>query len=226
MIPFVVFLLIHSLFGTMSNIPPTRTRKESSMSSTSGTSNSSKNELLDREGNIITSVGTTSCFPVPIDLLQSLYLGRRPSVQASESSSSLHSEIPAPIPAWPQSVTFTSTVTFPAVKKLASKEKKKILVTGGAGFLGSHLVDRLLLMGHDVIVLDNFYSGSKSNLSSWLGHPNFELVRADVVEPVLLEVQEIYHLACPASPKSYQANSIKTLKTNFNGTLNMLGKFY
>lgn len=72
------------------------------------------------------------------------------------------------------------------------------------------------------MVLDNFFSGSKSNLSNWAGHPNFELVRADVVEPFMVEVSEIYHLACPASPKAYQYNPIKTLKTNFNGSLRFL----
>ncbi|SNX83880.1 related to dTDP-glucose 4,6-dehydratase [Melanopsichium pennsylvanicum] len=101
--------------------------------------------------------------------------------------------------------------------------KKRILVTGGAGFVGSHLVDRLMLMGHEVLVIDNFFTGQKSNLSQWSGHPNFELIRHDVVEPLIIEVDQIYHLACPASPISYQANQIKTIKTNFLGTINALG---
>lgn len=106
---------------------------------------------------------------------------------------------------------------------LPVEEKKRILVTGGAGFVGSHLVDRLMLMGHEVLVIDNFFTGQKSNVSQWVGHPNFELIRHDVVEPLVIEVDQIYHLACPASPISYQANQIKTIKTNFMGTLNSLG---
>ena len=92
-----------------------------------------------------------------------------------------------------------------------------------AGFVGSHLVDRLMLMGHEVMVVDNFFTGMKSSISQWINHPNFELVRHDVVNPLLVEVDQIYHLACPASPKSYQVNQIKTIKTNFMGTMNMLG---
>ncbi|CBQ73213.1 probable UDP-xylose synthase [Sporisorium reilianum SRZ2] len=102
-------------------------------------------------------------------------------------------------------------------------DKKRILVTGGAGFVGSHLVDRLMLMGHDVLVIDNFFTGQKTNVAQWVGHPNFELIWHDVVEPLVVEVDQIYHLACPASPISYQANQIKTIKTNFLGTLNALG---
>lgn len=116
-----------------------------------------------------------------------------------------------------------STTPFPAVRKLIPALHKRILITGGAGFLGSHLVDRLMMMGHDVLVLDNFFTGQKSNLSHWIGHPNFELVRHDVVNPIMIEVDQIYHLACPASPQHYQANQIKTIKTNFMGTSNMLG---
>ncbi|GAA5944726.1 UDP-glucuronic acid decarboxylase family protein [Sporobolomyces koalae] len=124
---------------------------------------------------------------------------------------------------WPRAVSFTTRTTFPPVKRLARQARKRILVTGGAGFVGSHLVDRLMFMGHDVVVLDNFFSGSKTTLAHWVGHPNFELVRGDVVEPHLIEVDQIYHLACPASPKAYQQNSIKTLKTSFIGTMNCLG---
>lgn len=112
---------------------------------------------------------------------------------------------------------------YPAVRHLLPIDRRRILVTGGAGFLGSHLVDRLMLMGHDVMVLDNFFTGQKSNVAQWIGHPNFELVRHDVVNPIMVEVDHIYHLACPASPQHYQANQIKTIKTNFLGTSNMLG---
>jgi len=99
----------------------------------------------------------------------------------------------------------------------------RILVTGGAGFIGSHLIDRLMEQGHEVICLDNFYTGTKQNLIRWLGHPNFELVRHDVTEPIRLEVEQVYHLACPASPIHYQFNPVKTIKTNVIGTLYMLG---
>ena len=144
---------------------------------------------------------------------------------------------------------------YPPVRQLAPQDKKRIAVTGGAGFVGSHLVDRLMLMvrdadalpcttreaklippppphrraartrtqGHDVIVLDNFFTGTKDNLVHWFGHPNFELIRHDVVDPIKIECDRIYHLACPASPPHYQYNSIKTVKTSFLGTLNMLG---
>ncbi|MCB2191220.1 MAG: SDR family oxidoreductase [Deltaproteobacteria bacterium] len=100
---------------------------------------------------------------------------------------------------------------------------KRILVTGGAGFIGSHLVDALLEKGHEVLCLDNFFTGSKSNVARHLGNPLFEVVRHDVVEPILLEVDQIYNLACPASPVHYQYNPVKTVKTNVMGTLNMLG---
>ncbi|MFM8295015.1 MAG: UDP-glucuronic acid decarboxylase family protein [Microcystaceae cyanobacterium] len=99
----------------------------------------------------------------------------------------------------------------------------RILVTGGAGFIGSHLIDRLMEQGHEVICLDNFYTGTKQNLIRWFGHPNFELVRHDVTEPIRLEVEQVYHLACPASPIHYQFNPVKTIKTNVIGTLYMLG---
>ncbi len=99
----------------------------------------------------------------------------------------------------------------------------RILVTGGAGFIGSHLIDRLLLEDHEVICLDNFYTGHKRNLLKWLDHPYFELIRHDITEPIRLEVDQIYHLACPASPVHYQYNPVKTIKTNVIGTLNVLG---
>lgn len=99
----------------------------------------------------------------------------------------------------------------------------RILVTGGAGFIGSHLIDRLMAQGHEVICLDNFYTGHRRNVLKWLAHPDFELIRHDITEPIRLEVDQIYHLACPASPVHYQYNPVKTIKTNVMGTLNMLG---
>jgi UDP-glucuronate decarboxylase len=99
----------------------------------------------------------------------------------------------------------------------------RILVTGGAGFIGSHLIDRLMAQGHEVLCLDNFYTGHKQNILKWLDHPYFELVRHDITEPIRLEVEQVYHLACPASPVHYQYNPVKTIKTNVIGTLNMLG---
>jgi len=100
---------------------------------------------------------------------------------------------------------------------------QRVLVTGGAGFIGSHLVDALMQKGHEVLCLDNFFTGNKDNIAHHLGDPRFELVRHDVVEPILLEVDQIYNLACPASPVHYQYNPVKTVKTNVMGALNMLG---
>jgi len=97
------------------------------------------------------------------------------------------------------------------------------LVTGGAGFLGSHLIDRLMEAGDEVICLDNYFTGRKANIARWIGHPRFELIRHDVTEPIKLEVDRIWHLACPASPIHYQFNPVKTAKTSFFGTYNMLG---
>ncbi len=99
----------------------------------------------------------------------------------------------------------------------------RVLITGGAGFLGSHLCDRLLRDGHDVIALDNLFTGSKRNIAHLFGRPDFEFVRHDVVQPILLEVDWIFNLACPASPIHYQHNPVKTVKTSVMGTLNMLG---
>ncbi|MEO0739175.1 MAG: UDP-glucuronic acid decarboxylase family protein [Cyanobacteria bacterium J06649_12] len=99
----------------------------------------------------------------------------------------------------------------------------RILVTGGAGFIGSHLIDRLMGENHEVICLDNFYTGRKQNVLQWLNHPHFELIRHDVTEQKRLEVDQINHIACPASPDHYQYNPVKTIKTNVMGTLNMLG---
>ena len=97
------------------------------------------------------------------------------------------------------------------------------LITGGAGFLGSHLVDRLMQAGEEVICLDNYFTGRKSNIAHWVNHPRFGLIRHDVTEPIKLEVDRIWHLACPASPIHYQTNPVKTAKTSFLGTYNMLG---
>ncbi len=99
----------------------------------------------------------------------------------------------------------------------------RVLVTGGAGFLGSHLCDRLIRDGHEVLCLDNFFTGRRENIMHLLDHHSFELVRHDVTEPILLEVDQIYNLACPASPVHYQYNPVKTVKTNVMGTINMLG---
>lgn len=122
-------------------------------------------------------------------------------------------------------------VSFPATTGVKNrriptgirKPPLRIVVTGGAGFVGSHLVDKLMARGDNVIVIDNFFTGRKENLVHHFGNPKFELIRHDVVEPILLEVDQIYHLACPASPVHYKYNPIKTIKTNVMGTLNMLG---
>jgi UDP-glucuronate decarboxylase len=100
---------------------------------------------------------------------------------------------------------------------------KRILVTGGAGFIGSHLCERLLSLGHEVICLDNYFTGSKMNIVHLLDNPYFELIRHDVTMPVFLETDEIYNLACPASPVHYQYNGIKTIKTSVMGAINTLG---
>ena len=100
---------------------------------------------------------------------------------------------------------------------------QRILVTGGAGFLGSHLCERLVNEGHDVICLDNFFTSQKSNVVHLLDHPNFELIRHDITLPIFLEVDQIYNMACPAAPGHYQYNPIKTTKTSVMGSINMLG---
>ncbi|XP_072396001.1 UDP-glucuronic acid decarboxylase 1-like isoform X1 [Diabrotica undecimpunctata] len=113
--------------------------------------------------------------------------------------------------------------TYPDVKFLNYMQRKRILITGGAGFVGSHLVDKLMLEGHEVIVADNFYTGRKTNVEQWIGHENFELIHHDIVNPLYIEVDEIYHLASPASPPHYMQNPVKTIKTNTLGTINVLG---
>ncbi len=102
-------------------------------------------------------------------------------------------------------------------------DKKRILVTGGAGFIGSHLCRALLARGNEVICLDNFYTGRKANIADLLSHPEFEIARHDIVMPLYYEVDEIYNLACPASPVHYQYNPVKTVKTNVIGSANVLG---
>jgi len=99
----------------------------------------------------------------------------------------------------------------------------RILITGGAGFIGSHLCERLVGDGHEVLCLDNFFTGRRENILGLLDNPHFELIRHDVIEPILLEVDQIYNLACPASPIHYQYNPVKTVKTSVMGTINMLG---
>ncbi len=101
-------------------------------------------------------------------------------------------------------------------------KSKVVLITGGAGFVGSHLVSRLIHKGCKVIVLDNFYTGSKKNIQLWIGHKNFTLIEKDVNIPIDIEIDEIYHLACPASPPHYQKNPLTTIHTSYQGTLNML----
>jgi len=222
---------------------------------------------LDKSGNEITTVGFQrfgfDC-EVPLDVVRSLYL--RPhyvmtmNEDASETSVTTreedeHARFTKGYSAYQsksiyhpqsQSISYTTLSRFPPVKLLPQSDRKRVLVTGGAGFVGSHLVDRLMLLGHEVTVLDNFFTGAKTSVSHWVGHPNFEMVRHDVVEPFMIECDrtfpsncfvsestslwifghcqlEIYHLACPASPVHYQFNAVKTIKTSFQGTLNMLG---
>ena len=101
--------------------------------------------------------------------------------------------------------------------------RKRILITGGAGFLGSHLCERLLAEGNDILCADNFYSGTKDNVAHLMGNPHFELMRHDVTFPLYVEVDEIYNLACPASPVHYQWDPVQTTKTSVHGAINMLG---
>jgi len=103
------------------------------------------------------------------------------------------------------------------------EESKKVIVTGGAGFIGSHLCERLIAGGHEVICVDNFYTGRKANLAHLLDHPRFDVVRHDVTEPLVLQADQVYNLACPASPGHYQADPIHTMKTSVLGSINLLG---
>lgn len=122
-----------------------------------------------------------------------------------------------------QSLPTATTPDIMHTLKIPDSHRLKILVTGGAGFVGSHLVDKIMMQGHEVIVLDNFFTGQKKNIEHWLQHPNFSLLVHDVIDPLMLEVDQIYHLACPASPPHYQYNPVKTIKTSTMGTINMLG---
>ncbi|KAL4591928.1 hypothetical protein LXL04_004903 [Taraxacum kok-saghyz] len=123
-------------------------------------------------------------------------------------------------------VSFSQPTTYGATGRIPvgiARKRMRVVVTGGSGFVGSHLVDKLMARGDDVIVIDNFFTGRKENVVHHFDNPRFELIRHDVVEPILLEVDQIYHLACPASPVHYKYNPVKTIKTNVMGTLNMLG---
>jgi len=161
---------------------------------------------------------------ISVDVLRSLYLAPKVDTgKAPESSIEKQYGAKSVYDAEKNTVAYSSDTKYPPVALLPNAERKRILVTGGAGFVGSHLVDRLMLLGHEVTVLDNFFTGSRTTVSHWVGHPNFEMVRHDVVEPFLIEVDQIYHLACPASPPHYQYNPVKTVKTSFMGTMNMLG---
>ncbi|KAJ3335916.1 UDP-glucuronic acid decarboxylase 1 [Gonapodya sp. JEL0774] len=154
----------------------------------------------------VTSVGEARFgSDFPLSLIRQLYIPSNPSAKGDTG--------------------FVGNLTaiYAAVRKLPNSQRKRVLVTGGAGFVGSHLVDRLMLMGHEVIVVDNLFTGSKRNIQHWLGHPHFEFVRHDVVDPYMAEVDHIYHLACPASPPHYQYNPVKTVKTSVMGSINMLG---
>ncbi|KAG6375085.1 hypothetical protein JVT61DRAFT_12635 [Boletus reticuloceps] len=184
---------------------------------------------LDKNGKEIKTVGFLRFgfdSEVPIDLVRTLYLrphyiisasadAKDETVEAQNQSKSIY---------YPDThaVSYTTLSRFPPVKLLSPSVRKRVLVTGGAGFVGSHLIDRLMLLGHEVTVLDNFFTGSKTTVNHWVGHPNFELVRHDVIEPFMIECDQIYHLACPASPPHYQIDEVKTLQTSFMGTLNML----
>ncbi|HZX32788.1 MAG TPA: UDP-glucuronic acid decarboxylase family protein [Rhodocyclaceae bacterium] len=107
--------------------------------------------------------------------------------------------------------------------RVATPIPKRVMVTGGAGFLGSHLCDRLVAAGHEVLCVDNFYTGTRANIAHLLPHPNFEVLRHDVTFPLYVEVDEIYNLACPASPIHYQNDPVQTVKTSVHGAINMLG---
>lgn len=174
------------------------------------TSSSSDHVEKEEETELVTVVGNSTVgSQVDLATLRELYLPQTPSDREVNHEDG--------------TVVFKTTHSYPPVRRLRPSERKRILVTGGAGFVGSHLVDRLMLMGHEVIVLDNFFTGTKRNVQHWIGHPHFELVRHDVVDPFMIEVSQIYHLACPASPPHYQYNPTKTVKTSVMGTINMLG---
>lgn len=164
-------------------------------------------QTLDKNGKEIKTVGFQRFgfdSEVPIDVLRSLYLRSHYVVTASAAQvheldskeEEQHASLTQGLNAYQsksifhpdtQSISYTTLSRFPPVKLLPPASRKRVLVTGGAGFVGSHLVDRLMLLGHDVTVLDNFFTGSKTTVSHWVGHPNFEMVRHDVVEPFMIE---------------------------------------
>lgn len=174
-------------------------------------SSSSQIRTLDKDGNVITTVGFErfgfDC-QVPLDVLRSLYLrphylitaqsaadGAREGEEVARAAEQ-HAKFTQSFGAYQsksiyhidtQSISYTTLSRFPPVKLVPPNKRKRILVTGGAGFVGSHLVDRLMLLGHEVTVLDNFFTGSKTTVAHWCGHPNFEMVRHDVVEPFMIE---------------------------------------
>ena len=159
-----------------------------------------------------------------LQLSPSYYEGVEKSIlDNSELKEYISSEIRGAVMSMSGRTVESGSKTYPPVTKLSEGQALRILVTGGAGFVGSHLVDRLMLQGHSVIVVDNMFTGRQRNVIQWIGHPHFQLIIHDVVEPIMLEVDQIYHLACPASPPHYQYNPIKTIKTSTEGTLNMLG---
>ena len=154
---------------------------------------------LDKSGSEITTVGFNRFgfdSEVSLDALRSLYLRRHYALTVNdapsldkEAADSEHTTYQSKSIYHPDtnSISYTTLSRFPPIKLLLSSARKRILVTGGAGFVGSHLVDRLMLLGHEVTVIDNFFTGSKTTVSHWIGHPNFEIVRHDVVEPFMIE---------------------------------------
>ncbi|KAM0953273.1 putative UDP-glucuronate decarboxylase [Dioscorea sansibarensis] len=184
---------------------PTHSAKPSKAPPRGGAARSAASYLLREQRLLFVLVGA---------FLAASFFLLRPSLPVPIShSSSSHLILPKP-------TSTLSTTPFSAARRVPAALKqrgRRVVVTGGAGFVGSHLVDKLLARGDSVIVIDNFFTGRKENLVHHFGDPKFELIRHDVVEPILLEVDQIYHLACPASPVHY--NSV----TNVMGTLNMLG---
>jgi UDP-glucuronate decarboxylase len=158
---------------------------------------------MDRAGKPLTSVGFDRFgfdSTVSVEALRSLYLRPQHEVTAQAGGTDA-TKTPllgqqSTYDSVSKSIAFTTLASFPPVKVLPPTKKKRVLVTGGAGFVGSHLVDRLMLLGHDVTVLDNFFTGSKTTVSHWIGHPNFELVRHDVVEPFMIECDRKLHFCC------------------------------
>jgi len=158
---------------------------------------------MDRAGKPLTSVGFDRFgfdSTVSVEALRSLYL--RPHHDATvQPGGTDATKTPllgqqSTYDSVSNSIAFTTLASFPPVKVLPPTKKKRILVTGGAGFVGSHLVDRLMLLGHDVTVIDNFFTGSKTTVSHWIGHPNFELVRHDVIESFMIECDRKFRLYC------------------------------